>query len=350
MNLPEVYRAVNAVLDTLDFGALFAGFHKYKYALYTSSEICLDGKMIPYEDDFRGNTAIKRDGEYIAIWNMELDPMEDIERFAYLLVHEMFHCHQRANGEKRYPSDLVLLNYPRDIDNFQKKYNENLYLAEAYEKHDQKALQTFSQIRNMRMKAYPDMVRQELEVETIEGMAEYVGLKALQRINYRKFAGIIKEYLCKLRQQDSLLFDVRRISYYSGALYNLCLEHHGISIRNDFVGERTVYEQNPLAFDGSPVAITPYDFIPCRYAEIITERENRIAEYIENWEYTACNAFICGYDPMNMFRVGVYIYCKYFICLNVGGTVQTMNSSVVLRLDENSNQNIVGYYCAKKQG
>ena len=53
---------------------------------------------------------------------------------------------------------------------------------------------------------------------------------------------------------------------------------------------------------------------------------------------------------MNMFRVGIFIYCKYFICLNVDGIVQMINSSVVLRLDENSNQNIVGYYCAKQHG
>ena len=101
-----------------------------------------------------------------------------------------------------------------------------------------KALQKFAQIRNMRMKAYPDMVRQELEVETIEGMAEYVGLKALQRINFKKFTGIINDYLCKLRQQDSLLFDVRRICYYSGALYDLCLEKYGMEIHNDFADER----------------------------------------------------------------------------------------------------------------
>lgn len=348
MNLPEAYRAVSAVLDTLDFDALFAGFHKYKYALYTDSEICLDGKMVPYQDGFRGNTAIEYSGEFIAIWNMELDPIDDIEILAYLLVHEMFHCHQRANGEKRYPSDLLLLNYPSDIDNFEKKYNENLYLAEAYEKHDRKALQKFACIRNMRMKAYPDMVRQELEVETIEGMAEYVGLKALRKINRNKFAGVIGDYLGKLRQQDSLLFDVRRIAYYSGALYDLCLDKHGFAIYNDFTDEHTVYEQNSVAFDDSPVAIKHYDFIPSRYTEIAEKRKKRIDECIEKWKYTACNACICGYDPMNMFRVGGFVYCKYFICLNVSGTVQTINSSVVLRLDENSDQKIVGYYCAEQ--
>ena len=52
---------------------------------------------------------------------------------------------------------------------------------------------------------------------------------------------------------------------------------------------------------------------------------------------------------MNMFRVGVFIYCKHFILLNINGTVRSINSEVVLQLDENSNQNVIGYYLAKQQ-
>ena len=348
MDLLKIYNEVDAVLKTVDFSALFAGFHPYNYALYNNKEICLVGEILPYQEDFKGNTAIEHNGEYIAIWNMELDPVDDMEKLAYLLVHEMFHCHQRANGKKRYPSDLVLLKYPSDMDNFEKKYNENLYLAKSYETHDLNALQKFAQIRTMRMKAYPDMVRQELKVETLEGAAEYVGLKALQRINPDKFTDVINEYLCNLRKQDSLLFDVRRISYYSGVLYCLCCDAHKMMMHNYFAGEQTLYEQNPIAFDDSPVAIKHYDFIPNRYGEMIRAREKLVAESIEKWEYTPCNAFICGYDPMNMFRVGAFIYCKYFICLNRNGVVQNINTSVILELDKNSDQTIVGYYCAKQ--
>lgn len=192
MDLLKICNEVDVVLETLDFSALFADFHKYDYAIYNSAEICLNGEIMPYQEEFRGNTAIEYHGEYIAIWNMELDPVDDMDELAYLLVHEMFHCHQRANDEKRYPSDLILLNYPNDIDNFEKKYNENLYLAESYEKHDLKALRKFAYIRNLRMKVYPDMVRQELKVETLEGAAEYVGLKALQRIKPQKVYGCYK--------------------------------------------------------------------------------------------------------------------------------------------------------------
>ena len=344
MNLLKIYNDVDRVLNRLDFNSLFTGFHKYKYAIYNSTEICLDGKLMPYQDEFKGNTAIEYNGEYVAIWNVELDPVDDMEEFAYSLVHEMFHCHQRANGEKRYPSDFILLNYPSDLDNFEKKYNENLYLAEAYEKNDEQALQKFAFIRNMRMKVYPDMVQQELKAETLEGMAEYVGLKALQSINYEKFIRIVKKYISQLRKQDSLLFDVRRISYYSGAIYYLCCDNNNIILHNDFVSEQTVYEQNPINIDGIIAEVKHFDFISHCYAEIITQREKLVAQHIEKGKYIACKAFICGYDPMNMFRIGDFIYCKYFVCLNMNGTIQNINSSVVLKMDENSTQNVVGYY------
>lgn len=52
---------------------------------------------------------------------------------------------------------------------------------------------------------------------------------------------------------------------------------------------------------------------------------------------------------MNMFRVGVFIYCKHFVLLNINGTVRSINSEVVLQLDEKSDQNVTGYYLTKQQ-
>ena len=83
MDLLQLYSTVNTILNTVDFNALFEGFHKYRFALYTSEEIIIDGKIIPYQDGFRGNTSIFYEGEYIAIWNLEFDPIDDPEQLAY---------------------------------------------------------------------------------------------------------------------------------------------------------------------------------------------------------------------------------------------------------------------------
>lgn len=344
MDLLKAYNAVRKILDTIDFGALFHGFHPYRFALYTSQEIILGGKIIPYQEGFRGNTAKLYEGEYIAIWNMEFDPVEDPEHLAYCLVHEMFHCHQRTNHETRYPSDLELLSYPDDTENFIKKYNENRYLADAYALRDMMLLRKFASVRESRYRAYPAMVRQEWKAETLEGMAEYMGLKALERINADKYHAVVKDYLDKLRAESKLLFDVRRISYYSGAVYFLCLERFGFPVRNVFDSEQTAYEQNPIDITGVIAEVLPCDFVLRSHREFIQEKKSKIREHVEHAEYIACRAVICGYDPMNMFRADDMIYCSHFIILDKNGEDIRINSPVVLQMEKDSNVDVVGYY------
>jgi len=342
--LADMYGRVDAILNALDFDGLFAGFHKYRFALYNSEEICLDGAVMPYEDGFRGNTSMLYDGEHIAIWNVELDPVDDMDMLACDLVHEMFHCHQNANHEARFPSDLALLRYPDDMDNFTRKYNENRYLASACARRDAASFKRFAALRNQRLAAYPDMVRQELRVETIEGMAEYVGLKALRAIDGEKFALAVKRHLDKLTARSGLLFDVRRISYYTGAVYFLCLELFGRAIHNDFGSGLTAYEQNPIRTDGTAADVSAYDFIAREYAALAGEREAAIAGHIARARYVAADARICGYDPMNMFRVQNRVYCRHFVCLDEQGRVSSVNGPVVLELAEGSDCDVKGYY------
>lgn len=344
MNLLKIYTDVNSILNTIDFNDLFDGFHKYRFALYNSKEIVINGTSIPYQDGFRGNTSILYEGEYIAIWNLEFDPIEDLERLAYCLIHEMFHCHQYTNKETRYPSDFELLNYPEDVENFVNKYNENKYLADSYEKHDIELFRKFFCVREMRYKTYPSMVRQELKAETLEGMAEYIGLKALARINVEKYRVIVSEYIEKLKTENNLLFDVRRISYFTGTIFFLCLEQFGFSVNNVFDSEKTAYEQNCVDITNVSVEIFPYDFILKNYDQLQRQKREVVEKYIKCSKYVKSDAFICGYDPMNMFRVDDIIFCSYFVCLREKDEVKTINSAVALRLAEGSNQTIIGYY------
>lgn len=344
MDLLQTYHKVNSILDGVNFNTLFEGFHKYRFALYSSKEIILDGQVLPPRDDFRGNTAKEYEGEYIAIWNMEFDSVEDEERLAYCLVHEMFHCHQHVNKETRFPSDLDLLDYPEDVDNFTKKYNENRYLADAYEQQDTELFRNFVSIRKERYEKYPSMVCQEWKAETLEGMAEYIGLKALKQINEGKYTAIVSDYIEKLREESNLLFDIRRISYYIGAVYFLCLDRLGMPVRNNFDTELTAFEQNPVDSSGLEVKVSSYDFISGEFAKLTEEKERKIRDYIKCAKYTECNAFICGYDPMNMFRQGDLIYCKHFVCLKENGEVKMFRSAVVLKLAEGSNSKVTGYY------
>lgn len=288
--LLKVYTDVNNILNKIDFNELYDGFHKYRFALYNSNEIIIDDKIIPYQEEFKGNTSIMYEGEHIAIWNMEMDNVEDIQILAYCLVHEMFHCYQEDNNEKRYPNDMELLNYPEDIDNYLGKYNENLYLDDAYEFHDVKLLHKYFQIRDNRMKIYPDYVCQEMKAETLEGMAEYIGLKALKLINEEKYNSLVNEYLIKLRLENELLFDIRRISYYSGAIFLLCLDLLGFEIQKIIKSDKTIYEQNHLDSIEVVAEIHQYNFIKKCYTKLLKEKEEKIKEHISSTTYIKCNA------------------------------------------------------------
>ncbi len=341
MDIQNLYGEIDAILQKIDFATLFPTFHRYRFALYTQETVCLDGKLMPYTEQFMGNTALCYEGEYIAIWNVAFSPVADAEELAASIVHEMFHCHQHTLGEKRFPSDLKLLCYPSDMENYTRKYRENCYLADAYE--DADALAKFATIRAMRMERYPDMVQEELKAETLEGMAEYVGLKALRQIAPKKFEKKMASYLQRLRAETERQFDVRRMSYDSGAVFFLCLEKLGRRVQNEIGSALTAYEQNPVAL-AHTVVVQPSPSLQTTYEKMMEERTRKIAEHIAQTAYTECEGVICGYDPMNMFRVENRIFCSHIVFLQVGDAVQTMRRTIVLEMKDGSKRGIKGYY------
>ena len=100
MDLKNWYARVREQLDRLDFPALWAGFAPCPFALYTHDTAVLNGEVMPRPAEFYGNTSVCRQGEYLAIWNMEADPPADVAGLAASLVHEMFHSFQFRCGEQ----------------------------------------------------------------------------------------------------------------------------------------------------------------------------------------------------------------------------------------------------------
>lgn len=344
MNLSALWQNVNDRLNRLDFSTLANGFRRYRFALYTECEACLDGTLIPRPDGFLGNTAVSYESEFIAIWSMDADPIEDLDRLAASLVHEMFHCHQFTCGETRFPSDLALLAEPGDVRNFEAKHAENCLLADACEQKSLACLRSFAKVRNERRAAHPAMLEQELKVETIEGMAEYVSLRALARLNPTVFEQQLACDLQRLRAEDAQLFDLRRINYFSGAVYFLTIERLGLPIVNDLSNPLTAYDQNPIDAFGITVKVPSFNFVAREFSARTAKQADEIAQFTANATYTACDASICGYDPMNMFRVGDQLLCRHFVLLNEGGRTKPIYTATVLNLAPGSPDRVIGYY------
>lgn len=100
------------------------------------------------------NTATEYENKMIAIWNIQMVPVNDMDILASCIIHEMFHCFQIENNESRFPNDLKLFMYPNSIENYALKYQENQILIQVLTKKDilikQKLLEEFYSIRKYR--------------------------------------------------------------------------------------------------------------------------------------------------------------------------------------------------------
>ncbi len=108
----------------------------------------------------------------------------------------------------------------------------------------------------------------------------------------------------------------RRLCYYTGTVLCLALEQLGLPLRNEFTGA-TLYEQNcpteTLCADAPEEAA-----LTALFTEHIQKQQALIEAHRQAHAFIPCEAAICGYDPMNMFRVGQQLYCSHFLFIHRG--------------------------------
>ena len=339
---------INATLANLDYESLWHGFHRYPFALYNSDWVYLPDQTLPWDDRFRGNTSIEFDGGYLAIWNiaheeLDLDPIK-----LYPLVHEMFHCFQREHQEKRFPNDLELLLAPEDPHFYALRKHETEVLKRAFSDDESKRVdcyQEFAATRQRQLEAYPDFVRQICFAETLEGSAEYVGLKALKQLSPEAYEKQIQNHLQKLSQSE-LLFDIRRLTYFTGALTLIMADRLGMSWDHSI---RKQSQSNfELLFKDIQASSEELE-IPAGIAETMQKRQADLRTKIEKAEkdaqLTTLNAetIICGYDPMNMHRLGDKVYCSHFVFLKSGDDLLKIDGEIVLNMVSDSPNQVLSY-------
>ena len=354
-DIGELYERMKARLDGVDFGAIWEGFHRYPFALYNDEYVWLDGQVIPHDNRFLGNTCIEYGGGRIAIWNIGCGVDGDADIFASSLVHEMFHAFQMESSETRFPNDLAALDYPMDIINFAVKLEENRLLAEACrsgQERGRELLRRFAGLRLYRESIIGGFIDCECLAETAEGMAEYAGISALNQLSGKKFDERVEKYLSIIRSPGELLFDPRRISYYTGAMLVLAAKLAGISLAHGLGAERrSVFRILARALDA--YAQEPdMSSLPHRgISQLLSEfRAARAAMFDGFWgarrEKTSGSYAICGYDPMNMIKSEGLVLCKNFIMLKEDGKEEArfIGGPVLLELEENSVNRVRAYY------
>lgn len=339
--MKTLYRNVSRSLDRVEFSALWPGFRRYPFALYDGVSAVLDGEVIPCPVQFRGNTTVSYQGRQLAIWNVALDPPDDPDRFASLLVHEMFHAFQVERGEGRFPDDLALAAAPLTAQCLALTAVEYSALAAG-------DLPRFKALRERRRGLTGGAIAEECKAETIEGMAQYMELSALGQISMEKRAAALAQCRQRLAQPRTLL-DPRRRAYDSGALLLFAARDAGLVLHHR-LGEETrpVYELLAPQVEAAPLPRFPADTAP--WEALLKgrqeEREEILRAFLAAPHVKAEGEFtVCGYDPMNLWRQGELLYSSSYLCLQGPSGQVELPGRALLHMRPGSSDRADAYVC-----
>lgn len=348
----ELYKMVSEAIDIIDFDKIWPGFSKFVFALYDSTNVYFESEIIPYDNRFLGNTSIEYNGQFIAIWYVENPSNEDPQKLAANLVHEMFHAFQRTHNDNRYPNDLIMLNYPDNVENYAIKYTENLLLIDAFTNDNASMKSVFIErylsARKYRENLIGDIIKQEYYAETIEGMAQYAGCMALKQISYEKYTSTVKGYIKILETLDDRFFDVRWLSYYTGAVLCILLSETERNLYHK-IGktEKPLYSmisENIKAI--KPATSINMKDLSKKIDKYAKDKKVKFKDLLTTaTEVVEGDYFICGYDPMNMIRLDNMILCSHFVILKASDNDEPIfiQGPVAVNLKKDSYNNVCSY-------
>ena len=324
MDLKNWYDRVREQLDRLDFPALWAGFAPCPFALYTHDTAVLNGEMMPRPAEFYGNTSVCRQGEHLAIWDMEADPPADVAGLAASLVHEMFHSFQFRCGEQGWPDDLVLA----------ATEPQPAFLALRAQEHRALAggapLSEVLALRQSRAALQPELLLEEARMETIEGTAEYVGRLALARLSPAACEGAYARSAQRLLQWP----DLRRGAYDSGPWLLRRAAEEGLPMPVHPGGE-PIADQLARQLSLPEVRLQP-EFLAEAERRLERERAARrvtLQTLLETAERTEGSFAVCGYDPMQLRAQDGLLWSGSFLALRqADGTVRRLSGPCAVQL------------------
>lgn len=304
------YQAVKRELDKVNFDDLWPGFHAYPFALYDNAQAVLDGVSMTRPSEFWANTALRFQGQLVAIYQVPAENERDASSMASLLVHEMFHAFQMDCGEARFPDDLSLAATTLSPEALAWKAEEYRALAQA-------DLPRFRAVRERRRAMDPEAVREERMAETVEGMAQYVELAALGQLSPEKQRAGLQSCVKALAEPERLL-DARRCAYHSGTLLLTAAAEQGLVVSHPIGREtRPVYDliagQIPA---GTLPACPPLTLWQALLQGQRERREHQIQEFLRRPHRTVTGQYsICGYDPMNLWREEDLLFSTSYLAL-----------------------------------
>ena len=325
----DLYLTVSKELSKVDFDSIWPGFRPYPFALVSGELVYLADKEISVsERPMWANTVIEFESGLLATWCLDSENGEiDAQVLAGNLVHEMFHAFQNEQGESRWANEFALMAYPDNLDAYRIKSAELRMLTLAYRNRDANAFASFTSLRQARRGLLGDIILQEYAAETFEGMAEYAGLSALAQLSQEKFDTSLNKWLNVLENPGEHFFNVRRMAYPTGAIICLTAKKLGINITHSLNETQPLFELLSSPDKIAPCFDAHFAAKKARFDEFLAAHNNVIEK----------NALICGFDPMNMWRLNDQVLCNHFVMLDD----EHINGPVLLNMAPGSERQVV---------
>lgn len=341
-------------MNKIDLNDYWADFKPVAYSLYDSDNVYLfnhpnypsvnnEPYVFPWNEQFLADSLILFENYPTAIVNVKR--YENIETIYSLLIHELFHGHQYVKGEKRFPNELLGVQYPLKLENINSRIKERKLLFQALLESDKvaknKLLNEFIFIRDQRKENIGAYAQYEFLIESIEGPAWYVEGKALQKASNLPFDEVMKQYSSLLLDKKDSNLNIRRSCYGSGMFLCLLLDELSTDWQQKFIQtEKTLYEFFKEFITGEALQKTndPYDHESQEIFQFIQkERSKRFEEFNNAKGYHLViegNIKGISFDPMNIIYHNKQLLHQNFIKIQIAGTEYYIKQPTIAQFTE----------------
>ncbi|MTD32064.1 hypothetical protein [Planomicrobium sp. YIM 101495] len=360
----EYVKEVKELLACVDFGAIWDDFRAVPFAIYDEREFFLSEDLRPsldvsdagdgvyrgkVDERFAGNTAAQIGDHVLAIWDASTIGEYSRTQLAAYLAHEMFHAHQFAYREKRFPNELLGAAYPLTVENLHLRFIEREFLLGACtagtEEEKREALSIFFALRKERERLIGEFLAYEKAVESVEGTAVYV--------EYRSFVQLqdspvpVEKYLADYRNTDKEQLKIRGATYSQGMLLALLADALLGDWKADFVKDSAFLSD---FLEQRLTLSKPELDVESLKEKLLAEKEGFSASIAE-WERERDEAFaaferhkgLCriegavkvkGIDPMNLLKRGDEVIHRNFLKIDRGNGVELLEGPLKAKIGD----------------
>lgn len=241
-------------LTEQELAEYWPNFQAVAYALYDDKNVLLyhhpnynekPYKSLNWTEQFVGSTLILFEDYPTAI--VDVSYYKDYASLYSILIHELFHGYQFLQEEKRFANEMLGVTYPLSEENIELRNRERkwLYQTLTASAKEEKLfnLQQFVSTREERQKNIGEFLEYENLVETIEGPAWYVELKAFAEKSDLPYNAVLPKYIEPLLNKQESTVHLRRSCYSSGLSICLLLDEFSPQWKTTFFqSEKSLYE------------------------------------------------------------------------------------------------------------